>query len=163
MKYVIQTQYRENYGAHDWDGEGECPQYWKFKGGDTYIFDVSLEQAQDPAFYEQIESAVTTKSYAQEEYIIGSQLIDDIDYVESDHVEPWETPTYYMPLADGGFEGLRITENDEYGYMRSEIKKRYESWIQVDGEQTQFNSEFELTDGTKCLYKDLGKYLGEAA
>ena len=68
MKYVIQTQYRENYGAHDWDGEGKCPQYWKFKGGDTYIFDVSLERAQDPAFYEQVESAVTTKSYARGVY-----------------------------------------------------------------------------------------------
>ena len=37
MKLVIQTQYKENYGAHDWDGKGECPQYWKFKGGDTYV------------------------------------------------------------------------------------------------------------------------------
>ena len=34
---VIQTQYKENYGAHDWDGKGECPQYWKFKGGSTYF------------------------------------------------------------------------------------------------------------------------------
>ena len=36
MKLHIQTQYMENYGAHDWDGEGECPQYWKFKGGSSY-------------------------------------------------------------------------------------------------------------------------------
>jgi len=33
MLLVIQTQNQENYGAHDWDGKGECPQYWKFKGG----------------------------------------------------------------------------------------------------------------------------------
>ena len=33
---VIRTQYMENYGAHDWDGTGECPQYWKFKGGSEY-------------------------------------------------------------------------------------------------------------------------------
>jgi hypothetical protein len=26
----------ENYGAHDWNGEGECPQRWKFKGGSEY-------------------------------------------------------------------------------------------------------------------------------
>jgi hypothetical protein len=26
----------ENYGAHDWDGQGECPQYWKMKGGSEY-------------------------------------------------------------------------------------------------------------------------------
>jgi hypothetical protein len=33
---VIQTQHYENYGAHDWDGEGQCPQYWKAKGGCEY-------------------------------------------------------------------------------------------------------------------------------
>ena len=31
--WVIDTQYKENYGAHDWDGTGDCPQHWKFKGG----------------------------------------------------------------------------------------------------------------------------------
>ncbi len=37
MKLLISTQYQENYGAHDWDGEGQCPQYWKFKGGQDYV------------------------------------------------------------------------------------------------------------------------------
>jgi hypothetical protein len=36
MMLVIRTQYMENYGAHDWDGKGECPQYWKMKGGSEY-------------------------------------------------------------------------------------------------------------------------------
>ena len=36
MMLVIDTQYCENYGAHGWDGEGECPQHWKFKGGSHY-------------------------------------------------------------------------------------------------------------------------------
>lgn len=36
MMLVIRTQYMENYGAHDWDGTGECPQYWKAKGGSEY-------------------------------------------------------------------------------------------------------------------------------
>jgi hypothetical protein len=31
MKLLITTQYMENYGAHDWNGEGACPQYWKMK------------------------------------------------------------------------------------------------------------------------------------
>ena len=34
---IITTQHRENYGAHDWNGEGECPQHWKYKGGSTYF------------------------------------------------------------------------------------------------------------------------------
>jgi hypothetical protein len=36
-KLLISTQYQENYGAHDWDGTGECPEYWKFKGGSDYV------------------------------------------------------------------------------------------------------------------------------
>ena len=36
-KLHIQTQVYENYGAHDWDGEGQCPQYWKAKGGNDYM------------------------------------------------------------------------------------------------------------------------------
>lgn len=39
MKIVIATQVYENYGAHDWDGKGECPQYWKAKGGSEYIIE----------------------------------------------------------------------------------------------------------------------------
>lgn len=37
MQIILTTQYRENYGAHDWDGLGECPQYWKNKGGYNYV------------------------------------------------------------------------------------------------------------------------------
>lgn len=36
MMLVISTQIHENYGAHDWDGNGTCPQYWKAKGGADY-------------------------------------------------------------------------------------------------------------------------------
>ena len=48
--YAIIAYYQvwENYGAHNWSGEGECPQYWKPKGGleevdcniDTFDVDV---------------------------------------------------------------------------------------------------------------------------
>ena len=37
MKLLITTQVYENYGAHDWDGKGECPQRWKAKGGSDYV------------------------------------------------------------------------------------------------------------------------------
>ena len=51
MKVVIYTQFRENYGAHDWDGKGECPQYWKNKGGSCYVVEASLNQACLPVFH----------------------------------------------------------------------------------------------------------------
>ena len=34
---LVLTQYRENYGAHCWDGTGECPQHWKNKFGSEYM------------------------------------------------------------------------------------------------------------------------------
>ncbi len=39
-------QYSENYGAHDWNGEGACPQYWKAKGSATTLVtaNVGLEE-----------------------------------------------------------------------------------------------------------------------
>jgi hypothetical protein len=36
MLLVLKTQILENYGAHDWNGEGECPQRWKAKGGQEF-------------------------------------------------------------------------------------------------------------------------------
>jgi hypothetical protein len=41
---VIDTQFMENYGAHDWDGEGACPQYWKMKGGSSYKVAVEFDK-----------------------------------------------------------------------------------------------------------------------
>ena len=47
-KLLITTQVYENYGSHDWDGEGECPQYWKAKGGSDYVvLDVNVNRASE--------------------------------------------------------------------------------------------------------------------
>ena len=45
MKTTLQitTQYDENYGAHDWNGEGQCPQYWKNKGSQVFTLRVDPE------------------------------------------------------------------------------------------------------------------------
>lgn len=40
QRAVVTTHYRENYGAHDWDGKGECPQYWKNKGSYEYAIEL---------------------------------------------------------------------------------------------------------------------------
>ena len=78
MMLVIRTQYMENYGAHDWDGTGECPQYWKMKGGYDYkILNVPLN-----ANYEEIVALADLehKSNYQEEYIIDWSIESD-DYL----------------------------------------------------------------------------------
>ena len=101
MKLVIHTQFRENYGAHDWDGNSsECPQYWKFKGGDTYIIDVTLQEAQDRAFYDAVYQCIEHSSDYSEEYVLGETLVDDLDFVESEHVEEWYSAIYATKLSD---------------------------------------------------------------
>ena len=100
MKIVIQTQYRENYGAHDWDGTGECPQYWKDKGGSTYVVECNLVQAQDADFYDVVDSFIEYSNEHAEEYVIGANLVDDADFKVSDICEHWERPVYIKVEGD---------------------------------------------------------------
>lgn len=75
MMLVITTQFYENYGAHDWDGEGECPQYWKSKGGSEYkVLNVPLNVDYDAI----VEAADVTKNneYVRED-ILGWELQSD--------------------------------------------------------------------------------------
>lgn len=49
---IAATQVRENYGAHDWDGTGTCPQHWKNKGGELYMVrNLTPEHVQDEEFW----------------------------------------------------------------------------------------------------------------
>lgn len=147
MKLVIQTQYRENYGAHDWSGEGECPQYWKFKGGSTYVVrDIS------PAQRERINSSgiptLTTlieyRNEASEEYILGYEVVED----DAPEGEPWETATEFQWKLDRWIAVKHTDNRGEYGYMRSEILSKRESWIQlIGGERSDYRCEYELAHG----------------
>ena len=78
MMLVIRTQYMENYGAHDWDGTGQCPQYWKMKGGSEYkITDVPLN-----IDYQEVVSManVETDNEYCREYILDWSMESD-DYL----------------------------------------------------------------------------------
>jgi hypothetical protein len=99
MKAVIFTQYMENYGAHDWDGQGECPQRWKYKGGDCFIVELSIEQNQSKEFWEGVASCIEYKSDYEQMYMTGETIVDDIDFKESDFVDHWESPIYCIKLS----------------------------------------------------------------
>ena len=74
MKLHIHTQYSENYGAHDWDGQGECPQYWKMKGGEDYFYDLGSAGRSDEALAELVEALRGRVEWANEgsrSYILG--------------------------------------------------------------------------------------------
>lgn len=79
-KLLITTQVYENYGAHDWDGEGACPQYWKAKGGNDYVVKKfrNINKATETvmALRGQIES---DNEYFRE-HIIGWEIVAD-DYL----------------------------------------------------------------------------------
>lgn len=101
MKLVIQTQIRENYGSHDWDGTGECPQYWKDKGGSTYIVEgVSIENAQSEEYYDALFDLISESNDYAQEYVLGSDLVDDRGFMESDVCEHWERPVYIKAEGD---------------------------------------------------------------
>jgi hypothetical protein len=81
MKLLVTTQVYENYGAHDWDGTGECPQYWKAKGGNDYViknFKGGSEQATAAVMcvWNQVECA--NEHYR--ETILGWNIVAD-DYL----------------------------------------------------------------------------------
>jgi len=84
MKLYIQCQYMENYGAHDWDGEGECPQYWKFKGGQDFFlglegFNPEHEFAEKrlQMIVDGIRHKVEWDDLGSRQYIVGYTIVED--------------------------------------------------------------------------------------
>jgi hypothetical protein len=87
MKIIASTQFYENYGAHAWDGTGECPQYWKAKGGDEYLVAdvtvaqvVALGQTGMKALVDQAKAWIESNDDYSREYIIDWDVVED-DYL----------------------------------------------------------------------------------
>jgi hypothetical protein len=76
MQLLITTQVQENYAAHDWDGQGVCPQYWKFKGGNDYKYDLGSVARNAEALAELVE-------------YFRTQIEEDNDYYRN-HIIGWE-------------------------------------------------------------------------
>lgn len=83
MKLMITTQVQENYGAHDWDGTGTCPQYWKFKGGSDYFYNLGPVMRNAEALAELVHvlsQQVECDNVGFREYVIGWSVEAD-DYL----------------------------------------------------------------------------------
>ena len=81
MKLLITTQVYENYGAHDWDGKGECPQYWKAKGGSDYVVKKFKGGATDATMaIMALRSQIESDNDHYRESIIDFRLVAD-DYL----------------------------------------------------------------------------------
>ena len=110
MKIVISTQFRENYGAHDWDGTGECPQYWKFKGGSEYIIEDVEQFVKLNDFFgkkcemivDEIRPKLEHKSEYAEEYVLGWSIEEDsyLPEFEKNQLEFDGEIKYFEPRLD---------------------------------------------------------------
>ena len=145
MKLVINTQYRENYAAHDEGYEhGVSEAYWKFKGGTTYVL---------PHFtgceYEVMKSIKPLIEYsnpASEEYIIDWEIVEDNAKV----CESWETVTQIFIDGDK-VTALKVTDNREDGYMRDEILELTEACTMLpNSERSKYTGSYLMRDGDIC-------------
>ena len=121
MKLVINTQYRENYAAHNEDFvPGISENYWKFKGGSTYV-------------------------------------VPHTDKV----CESWETiTTFTFNKDERQFYFMKVTDNREDGYMRSEILEKTETWVGTSGAGRKFyKAEFLMNDGDIILQDELSSWI----
>jgi len=135
IRVVFTTQYLENYGAHDWDGEGECPQYWKPKGGSTYIVSASADEIAMSTWWDIAERAIETDNDYEREYIISHAIVDAIDFNIADFVDFYEAPTL-MQYENGVFHceqailnlnnevvATRYWEQDTMGTQNSRVEE----------------------------------------
>ena len=87
-KLLISTQVRENYGAHDWDGKGECPQYWKMKGGNDYVV-LNVDPNKASETYLAVVDQCTSENNYFDEYVLDWEIVED-DYLTSFEMDQLE-------------------------------------------------------------------------
>lgn len=158
MKLVIYTQYMENYGAHDWDGEGACPQYWKMKGGSTYVVEnltpsqaINAQRSGCPT----LRSLIEYSNDGAREYIVGIEIADDSDKV----CEDWETP---VKLAYEGTQwvALEIQENDEYGYLNRKVARAIKTYTLLTcGNRRDYVTTYVMRNGDVVKSTDWADYI----
>ena len=88
-KLLITPQVYENYGAHDWDGVGECPQYWKAKGGNDYVVKKFKDLNKVTETVMALRSQIEQDNQAFRETIINFEVVanDYLTEFEKDQLE----------------------------------------------------------------------------
>jgi hypothetical protein len=114
MKLHITTQYMENYGAHDWDGEGECPQRWKFKGGEDFFYPLgavepSAEHIEELIFV--LREQIEWDDIGSRQYMVGYGIVEDsfMTPFEKSQLEYEGSITYPAKVLK-----LAVVEEDNY-------------------------------------------------
>ena len=156
----IFTQIIENYGAHDWSGEGECPQYWKKKGGNTYL----LTNEVDPIAF---ASAITQKDDYFSEFVIGVEEVKDCFDGIDPTLDNWTivgkpNPSNRHTFVDrypGDFR-LQTVTSQEIAAFHPSIKTRYtETIIDSSGNELRSVVRYENQKGQTFAAKDWKKFV----
>jgi hypothetical protein len=82
--YIASFQVWENYGAHDWSGEGPCPQHWKAKGRHEVIMEGNRDFSNFPEnnHYWRYDLQTIQCYYLEEEYHYIKTILSSAVYVE---------------------------------------------------------------------------------
>ena len=145
MKLVIQTQYRENYAAHDEDYvHGVSEAYWKFKGGTTYVVPNFTDSVNITEVMKNLTTLIEYGNAGSEEYILGYEIFEDNAKV----CENWETVTQVFFNTDN-VTALKVTDNREDGWMKKEILDMTETWTN-DRDNGTYKVSYLMEDGDFC-------------
>ena len=123
MKLVIRTQFQENYGAHDWDGTGACPQYWKMKGGSEYMVeDVPLNA--DHAAIVDMAGVEKNNDYVREHIIDWTIEADDyLSWFEKSQLE--YDGEIACPEPRINYVELQVKYDMEYAEYSADLDAQY--------------------------------------
>ena len=136
---VIQTQYRENYAAHD-EGykHGVSEAHWKFKGGCTY-FVQDLTDANINSIVANgiptLTNLIESKNEMFEEYIIDWEIRDlgKNGDGKGPICESWEIPVQFYYEDKQWKCRTHHTPADGESFWNSAIDSRAEQWIPGEG------------------------------
>lgn len=154
VKLVIHTQHRENYGAHDWNGVGEVPQYWKNKGGATYVVEklspaMAKKLSGTGVNITRLKSYIESFSDAFQEIILSASLeADDVEVCD-----PWDPP-WTLVWENQQWVASQVELNDEYGYMVPHVASKHSRYVMApNGERKDYFAYYLTKDGKKLNWK----------
>ena len=154
-KYLVETQRWENYAIHDWNGKGDCPEYWKPKGGRTAIVYAYNKQ--------QLWRLFTQESNGSKEELIYMQANPtqhDIDNL----CMPWEGARYYYANEDGTWDEIYEPHIGGVGcgYDQRIDKVQHISKLNLDGYTLSYECVYTLRNGKQFTDTNkLQRYLNE--
>ena len=155
MKIAINTQFMENYGVHDWDGNGDCPQYWKTKGGSVYVIEnstyerVSNDQPRSwtETLWQTLRDLIEYSNDGARETIISMNIVDDNEKI----CDAWDNPIQ-LTCENDKWIARQVTENDEYAYLNDKIARMCKQWDMLPaGDCANYLVSYDLRDGRTMI------------